>query len=76
MTGQSISVANWAVIVAQLEDRIAAVTASNNPDYSVAGRSISKAGYLSQLMTAYEKALVFRQSADGAWSVDSRGASA
>lgn len=64
---------NWDTIISQLETLILAVTASNNPNYSIAGRSYSKGDYLGQLMTAYEQAKARRQEADGAWQIDSRG---
>jgi len=57
----------------QIIARIIEVTASPNPDYLIAGRSISKSAYLAtldaQLITLEEA----RQRADGAFEIRSRG---
>lgn len=68
---------DWDTIIAQIRRRIMDVTAAANPDYSVAGRSISKGAYLAQLTAAHEQAKHWRQMADngGAWEIVSRGVS-
>ena len=52
--------------------RIAEVTASTNPDYSVGGRSISKGAYLSQLIDALALLRVQEQTLSGPWEVKTR----
>jgi len=65
--------ADWDTILGNLRARILEVTASPNPDYSIAGRSFSKGAYLAQLNEAYLKALQYRQQADGPFEVRSVG---
>lgn len=65
--------ANLDTAIDQVVARIAEVTASAAPDYSIDGVSISKASYLQTLtgqLLALEQA---RQRADGAFEVQSLG---
>jgi peptidoglycan hydrolase-like protein with peptidoglycan-binding domain len=59
--------------IAQTIARIVEVTASANPDYSVAGRSISKGAYLAQLNQALKELRETRQQFDGYFEVRTRG---
>ena len=56
----------------QTVTRIKEVTASNNPDYSVAGRSYSKGAYLTQLLQALKDIKTAIQVEDGPFEVRSR----
>lgn len=59
-------------ILSQITTRITQVTASNNPDYSIAGRTISKGAYLSQLIAARKEIKAALQAAGDegdAWEV-------
>jgi hypothetical protein len=60
-------------ILAQLRARILAVTAANNVDYTVGGKTVSKGTYLTQLRESYRELLNLRQDADGAWQIEARG---
>lgn len=63
--------------ITQVAERIVEVTASANPDYSVAGRSISKGTYLTQLREAQRDLMEQLQLAylieSGPFEIRSRG---
>lgn len=64
---------NLDAIIDQTVARIKEVTASQNPDYSVAGRSISKGAYLATLTDQLFKLEQARQRADGPFEVRTVG---
>ena len=64
---------NLATIRDQITARIIEVTASANPDYSVDGQSVSKAGYLATLTSQLESINKALQMADGGFEIRSRG---
>ncbi len=63
---------DWDSILSQLRQRILAVTASNNPTVSIAGRTYQKAEYLEKLHTSYAQAQHYRQDAE-VWQIEARG---
>lgn len=58
----------------QIAARIASITASDNPDYTVGNRTISKAAYLATLTDQLEKINKALQTAGGPWEIRTRPA--
>lgn len=57
----------------QITARIVEVTASQQPDYSIDGQSVSKGSYLTQLQSTLSEFLTLRQRLQGPFMVVSRG---
>lgn len=60
-------------ILTQMRARILELTASQNPDVQVAGRTINKSQYLATLLAQYAETLKLQQQADGPFEVRSWG---
>ncbi len=69
----ALDTTNLDTAISQVIQRIVDVTASANPDYSINGRSFSKASYLATLSGQLNVLRKARQEADGAFEVRSQG---
>lgn len=57
----------------QIDNLIVQITASPNPDYSIDGKSVSKAGYLRELMAQRKAIEELIMMADGPYEIRTQG---